>query len=317
MVAGLLKLMDPTGASLAVESYLNFLHLGFLRPLSFPLASALSFIEVLLGICLCCGVARRIAAILSGALMAGYTILTLIVLILNPSLDCGCFGEAISLSHGWSFVKNLLLCVLWCVAFIPWRGFGEPKTTRWIAFGLTCTLTLLFGIHCLRSLPPIDFTEFAPGAEIGMDGEDPSFFICDSEGEYRDSLLLDGAVLVCSVYDPQDADLFSADGVLQKASQLGIRPVMVAPQILESFGPDSFSSDRRAIMTLCRSNGGYVLIVDGQIVSKWTASNPPDEEDMASFLVDNPMDIVLTNQRRTRLALEGGLGLLLILMLAL
>lgn len=317
LLAGLLKLMDPVGASLAVESYLGFLHLGFLRPASMFLAETLSFLETLVGIGLCCGVSRKIVALASGILMGAYSLLTLLVLVLNPSLDCGCFGEAIHLSHGWSFVKNLALCGLWCAAFLPWRDFGAPKVSRWVAFGLSCALCAGFGVRCLFTLPPVDFTGFAPGAEIGMDGDDTGFSICDADGEYRDSLLVDGAVLICAISDSSDVDLLQVGETLRGAAGLGIRPVAVSPLRLESLGEISYSADRRAIMSLCRSNGGFVYLFRGQIVSKWTASNPPSGEELSALLETNPTDHLLTSQRRARLAVEGGLGLLLLIMLAL
>ena len=41
LVGGLFKLMDPVGSALVMESYFNFLHIGFLR--SFATFAALFF----------------------------------------------------------------------------------------------------------------------------------------------------------------------------------------------------------------------------------------------------------------------------------
>lgn len=115
-VAGLLKLMDPVGAGLVVEEYFKFLHLGFLRPLSYFTGAAGALAETLLGAALLCGVWRRLTGIVTLAVLGAFTILTLVLLIFNPSMDCGCFGEAVHLTHLQSFLKNIALLALWAAA---------------------------------------------------------------------------------------------------------------------------------------------------------------------------------------------------------
>lgn len=116
-IAGVLKLMDPVGAQLIVQEYLKFFHLNFLGFASGVLALLFAFFEAVLGAALIAGVWRRVVALITLALLGIFTIVTAILWIANPVMDCGCFGEAIHLEHWQSFVKNIILLGLWAIAF--------------------------------------------------------------------------------------------------------------------------------------------------------------------------------------------------------
>ncbi len=118
-VSGILKFMDPMGTSLIVEAYMNFFKLGFLRPLSYFSGAMLAVVETTLGAALITGVWRKIVAFASLVLVSFFTIVTFVLLVANPDMDCGCFGEAVHLTHLQSFVKNIVILALWALAFIP------------------------------------------------------------------------------------------------------------------------------------------------------------------------------------------------------
>ena len=85
-VAGTLKLMDPVGTMLIVREYLNFLHLGFLSGAAMVFAEFFAVAETGLGICLVTGVFRKVTAWCVTGLLGGFTLLTLLLWILNPSM---------------------------------------------------------------------------------------------------------------------------------------------------------------------------------------------------------------------------------------
>ena len=100
------------------------------------------------------------------ALTTFFTLLTLVLLIFNPVMDCGCFGEAIHLTHLQTFVKNVILCALCCGAFIPMRELDRPVKVKYVSFALTaCSLVALL-IYSLVALPLKDYTAFHPGAML-------------------------------------------------------------------------------------------------------------------------------------------------------
>ena len=98
-IAGISKLMDPVGAGLVVGEYFKFFHLGFLNFASQGVGVTMALLETLMGAALITSVFRKLTAILSSVMTAFFTLLTLILLIFNPPMDCGCFGEVVELSH--------------------------------------------------------------------------------------------------------------------------------------------------------------------------------------------------------------------------
>ena len=164
--AGMLKLMDPVGAGLVVEEYLSFFRLGWLSPLAKAIGVGMALIETLVGAALLAKVWRRQVAIVTSFITVGFTILTLQLVIFNPEMDCGCFGEAVHLTHFQTFVKNLILCLLCVIAFLPARDYGGNTKSKLVAFGMVTALVLLFTVHSLLSIPLMDFTEFAPGVSL-------------------------------------------------------------------------------------------------------------------------------------------------------
>ena len=167
--AGMLKLMDPVGAGLVVDEYLKFLHLDWLAFASKSIGVALALVETLTGAALLAGVWRKQVAAVTSFLTVAFTILTLQLVIFTPEMDCGCFGEAIHLTHWQTFIKNLVLCLLCVGAFLPAKEYGRNRKSKVIAFVLVAIAVLLFTVHSLISIPLMDFTEFAPGASLAAE----------------------------------------------------------------------------------------------------------------------------------------------------
>lgn len=170
--AGLLKLMDPVGAGLVVDEYFKFFHTPWLGFSSKAVGTAMALLETLTGAALLAGVWRKVVALIASILTLGFTILTLILVIFNPEMDCGCFGEAIHLTHLQTFLKNIVLCVVCAGAFLPFKDFGETRKAKVVVFGIVAVSTLAFMVYSLTSLPLVDFSEFAPGTELAEDEDD-------------------------------------------------------------------------------------------------------------------------------------------------
>ena len=198
-VAGTLKLMDPVGAGLVVEEYFRFFHVGFLAFSSRVLGVALALTETLLGAALVTGVARRKTAVATGAVTVFFTILTLVLAIANPAMDCGCFGEAIHLSHFQTFAKNVGLLLLEAVAFLPLRTVAEVGKPRPVAFGAGMSASVLLALYSLLFIPPRDFTPFRISSRlyesvaetVGTGEEYRSVFIYEKDGQERTFTLED------------------------------------------------------------------------------------------------------------------------------
>lgn len=164
--SGILKVIDPTGAGLVVKEYLDFMHLDFLEWAAKPAGTFLALAECAIGTALITGVWRKATGITALSFQGFFTLLTLCLVIFNPEMDCGCFGEAIHLTHMETFIKNIILCGILIAGFIPMRGLGRPKRRKYASFGIVTLSVLVLAIVSWRGIPMMDFTEFKPGTAL-------------------------------------------------------------------------------------------------------------------------------------------------------
>jgi len=195
--SGMLKLMDPVGAGLVMGEYFKFLHLGFLSPLSLPAGIGFAVAETVTGVALATGVWRKLTATIASLLMAFFTILTIILVIFNPTMDCGCFGEVIHLTHVQSLLKNIVIDVLLFIAFVPFRTIGTPKKLKYWTFGIVTSILMALLVYSLVYIPFKDYTDYRIGSRLISslkDGEEVIFsasFIYEKDGVRKSFTLED------------------------------------------------------------------------------------------------------------------------------
>jgi hypothetical protein len=165
-LSGLVKLMDPVGAGLDMKEYYAFLHLCFLSFSAKTMGVAFALFETIVGVALITGVWRKITAQAALIMQGFFTLLTLLLVIFNPEMDCGCFGEAIHLTHWQTFLKNIVLMALLSAYYFPSRHIGTTKKKKYISFALVTVSVMAFTAYSLRYIPLIDFTAYKPGAEL-------------------------------------------------------------------------------------------------------------------------------------------------------
>lgn len=293
-IAGILKMMDPVGTGLIVEEYYKFFGLGFLMFSAKFVGMGLALLETVLGAAVITGVWRRVTASVALAVLAGFTVITAILWIANPAMDCGCFGEAIHLTHAQSFIKNIILLAFWALAYLPFIKMLPADRIKYVSFAIGSISAILFMFWSLGGIPAMDFTPFKPGTEL--DGG-PVLSFCDGAYDYHDELAMEGNVIVFSAYDPdrlgkqQKADIYSC---MEEANYAGYTTLF-----LLGCGPDGFDdataffADRRTLMTLNRSNGGAMFISDGQIVCKWPNRSLPSQDKLAALAVTDTTESVI------------------------
>ncbi len=331
-VSGMLKLMDPVGTGLKMAEYFKFLHLDFLLPAGKGFGVAFALLEALVGAALVSGIARKLAAIVVLALIAFFTGLTLVLYLVNPEMDCGCFGEAIHLTHLQSLMKNVVLLVLALIAFIPLSdGYEARKPKKW-GFAVVSLLTLVFTVYSLRSLPLEDFTAFSYGSQIlsGATGDDDLqeenlavLSFSDVFGEYCDDLAGVGEVLAVSVYEPERLDSLQwarIATVVNDALVCGVRPLVLTPSadgVPMTLGECLYFADYKTLLTMNRSNGGATFLSDGLIEDKWTLKDLPTGEDLSALLSSEPVEAAASSSTHGRLAFQGMLLLCVALLILL
>jgi len=168
--SGFVKAIDPLGSTYKIEDYLRTFG-GFFETMAdyaFPLAIALSTIELLIGLNLIFKIHLNLTRIFALLFMIVMTPLTLYIAIKNPVTDCGCFGDALVISNWTTFIKNLVLISLIILMLIyhkNFRPFLSPKvqqigTITFIVFGI------LLSTYSYRHLPMFDFLPYKIGVNI-------------------------------------------------------------------------------------------------------------------------------------------------------
>ena len=163
-ISGIVKLLDPTGAGLVMEEYFRFLHIGFMDFTAGFLGVTIALAETLIGAALITGIWKKAIALTACAMQGFFTLLTLALVIFNPEMDCGCFGEAIHLTHMETFIKNIIICALLATYTIPPRHLHEAMKKKFVSFGIVTVSVLAFTIYSLLYIPLVDFTAYKPGA---------------------------------------------------------------------------------------------------------------------------------------------------------
>ena len=114
------------------------------------------------------GVYRKFCARLSVLFMLVMTAVTLYTLIANPISDCGCFGDAIQLTHLESFLKNVVLLPLSILVLRDARALRHlySRRERWVPAVLAVVGIIYFMAENYRHLPYIDFRPYAVGTNL-------------------------------------------------------------------------------------------------------------------------------------------------------
>ena len=324
-LAGILKIMDPVGARLVVEEYLKFLHMGWLNGLAGVLASGMALLEALLGAALITGVWRKVAGLAVGVMTAFFTLLTFFLYLKNPHMDCGCFGEMIHLTHLQTLLKNIILLALWALAFLPLNKLEPTRKVKYVSFPIAAVSVVGFLLYSSLTIPLVDFTPFKPGAELMLpediddpnDERTPTLSLSDAEGEYFDDLLMEGDLMVVSIYDVAKLKPRQWDKIvklLQDAAATGYKPMVLAaasPSIMQesTSAPEvldaTYYADRKKLLTLNRSNGGASYIQEGLIVTKWGIRGLPDQEKLQELASADVTESLLSENNGDRLKFQA------------
>ncbi len=183
--SGFIKLNDPLGFSYKLQEYFapEVLDLEFLSPYALLLSIVLVIVEILLGIALLLGHAKKLALWLLLLMIAFFTFLTFYSAYFNKVTDCGCFGDAIPLVPWESFAKDVVLLVL--ILFLFWKreyinpafaksslgdsrlsGERSGKAHRSIIIFIAFIACMGFGYYVLMHLPWLDFRAYKEGSNI-------------------------------------------------------------------------------------------------------------------------------------------------------
>lgn len=168
--SGFIKLNDPIGFSYKLEEYFEkgVLNIEFLIPFALSLALFIVIFEMLLGVTLLLGIAKKITNWSLLLMIVFFTFLTFYSAYFNKVTDCGCFGDAIPLTPWQSFYKDVILLILILVLFFHQKYINPlfSKTVNWSIFSFALLFSAWFGNYVLNHLPYFDFRAYKIGTNI-------------------------------------------------------------------------------------------------------------------------------------------------------
>ncbi len=168
--SGFVKLVDPLGSAYKFEEYFgaDVLNLEFLSPFALQFSVLLILAEIMLGVMLLVGFKSKLTVWSLFFISLLFLFLTWYSAYYDKVTDCGCFGDAITLTPWETFYKNVVLIVL--IVYLMIRVYDvQPISSDVFAKRISLISLLVFvGIifYVLRYLPIIDFRAYAVGKSI-------------------------------------------------------------------------------------------------------------------------------------------------------
>lgn len=311
VASGLLKVMDPVGTGLIVEAYFRFMHIPESALMGKILGVVLGALETTVGFAAVFCACPRITRWIMLGMQSAFTLLSLALVIWNPQMHCGCFGEAIHLTHRQTFIKNIVLMgMLWFAYFPLWEAINT-KIWQYVAFVSSVILTVGFAVYSWFYIPVIDFTDYKIGTEIVSQGE--YWNLSEEERETRAALpmlgsdnkpnpdITKGECAIISLYDmPKDNLLFwtrymvnfrmlkkqgyevllltsaPEDQMKEKIQMFAVLPFLCPDKVLEEMREALYLTSRTTAISLNRNNGGVTFLTDGVITGKRVAKDYPE-----------------------------------------
>ena len=175
--SGFVKAVDPLGTQYKIQDYLEAFGWAASVPAFLPfLASILqAMVEFCLGVYLLFGIRRRMTTLFVVLIMGVMTPLTLWLALSNPISDCGCFGDAVTLTNWETFGKNVFLLIAAASVF-KWGNRITPLVTKrfdWLVAMYAFLYISGMTLYCYHELPVFDFRPYHIGADIRKGMEIP------------------------------------------------------------------------------------------------------------------------------------------------
>ena len=306
LFSGFVKAVDPLGMVYKLNAY--FEHWGVLfKENSLILKYSVVFmaaIEFILGIYLLLGIRKKFTSALTLVFMIAMTMLTVYIYAYNPVSDCGCFGEAVTLTNTETLVKNIVLLsaaiVVACFPLYMKRLISERN--QWLTSIFSWIYIITLSLYSFHYLPVIDFMPFKGGTAIraawnGELGEETpkdllnlSLYTADNTTDVTEQVLNDTSYTFLLTMPQVDiADDGCNDRINDIFDECADRNykfyAVVADHSTEQVINDwidrtgaaypFLKCDAVLIKAMVRSNPGLMLIKDGVIINKWSNNNLP------------------------------------------
>lgn len=193
--SGFAKAVDPWGFIYKVGEYLGAWGISWL-PDGIVLIGAilLSMFEFVSGLMLMLGCIRHVAPLSLSGLMLFMLPLSAYIWIWNPVADCGCFGDALVISNGATFAKNVVLMA--ALLFLCRYNMRAPGLIRpilqWVPMSAAIIYCFAISIIGYMVQPIVDFRPYKVGMPLLRDeniADDDIRLVYERDGREREFTL--------------------------------------------------------------------------------------------------------------------------------
>ncbi len=174
--SSVMKGIDPMGTAYRVEDYLGAYNMYRLEDYKLFISFFVIGIEFLIGVALLFKLKPRLASLGVFLIMIFFTVITYIDAKNNLVPDCGCFGDAISITPWQTFYKNIILIILAAIVFFGRRNLYS-RMKGWLQWVVLILFTIGYGwfmSYNFNHLPIIDFRDWKEGNDMKSIGDDKS-----------------------------------------------------------------------------------------------------------------------------------------------
>jgi uncharacterized membrane protein YphA (DoxX/SURF4 family) len=180
--SGLVKANDPLGLSYKMQEFFEVWNWHGLNDYTLAATFVLNSFEIVAGVALLTGFAFRYVGWMLLGLILLFTALTGYTFFTGMPKNCGCFGDCIPISAGFSFGKDILLILL--IAVLLFFNKATKNTSYTLKRSIPVILATIFSIglqwYALRYLPPVDCLPYKEGTNIPDGLKMPANAIADS-----------------------------------------------------------------------------------------------------------------------------------------
>jgi len=168
--SGFVKLIDPLGSAYKFEEYFgaDVLNLEILSPYALQFSIVLILAEIMLGVMLLVGFKPKLTVWSLFFITLLFLFLTWYSAYYDKVTDCGCFGDAITLTPWETFYKNIILIGL-ILLLIKNVYDIQPVFSEFFVkvVSIVSLVSFIFiTFYVLKHLPIIDFRAYAVGKNI-------------------------------------------------------------------------------------------------------------------------------------------------------
>lgn len=304
--SGVVKLIDPIGTRIKMIDYLSAFGYDniFADSTLLIFAVILAGFEFIMGIYLALGLYKRGTLTMLLLFMLCMTPLTLYLAIENPIEDCGCFGDAVSLTNWQTFSKNLflLLMLLYLIVRRELLYTLISEKRQWIVTLVAVLLITRFSVNNIRELPILDFRPYKIGVNLREQRETNAeffdlFLMDDSLNDVTSSLLSDSNytfVMVAEHLERSDeSHMDRFEEISDYAERWGYNYLVLTSSGREMVNRWIYDNgnewrilyaDEIPLQTMIRANPGLILLKNGSIVNKWGGGNLPEDYELTTSL---------------------------------